>query len=111
MATREPPAELFYDPQELAPGAPRLYVWRNGFSWELQDEEGVLLGTHPSQTHAIEAARRLSKQRFSEILVRGSTGELEWRLDQDPAVAEIIDRFRERHLLQWEEADSAPSVW
>lgn len=94
MATRESPVELFYDPQELAPDVPRLYVRRNGTSWRLLDQDGVLLSTHPSQSDAIGAARHISKQRFSEILVRGSTDALEWRLDQDPEIAEILDRLR-----------------
>lgn len=98
MATREPPVELFYDPQELTPGAPRLYVRRNGTSWRLLDENGTLLSAHSSQSEAIGAARRLSKKRFAEILVRGSTDDLEWRLDQDPEIAEIMDRLREKRF-------------
>lgn len=105
MATREPSVELFYDPAELTPGAPRLYVRRNGTSWRLLDQDDVLLSTHPSQSDAIGAARRLSKERFSEILVRGSTDELEWRLDQDPEIAEILDRLRGKRFVDIWEAD------
>jgi hypothetical protein len=100
MATREPPVELFYDPEELTPGAPRLYVRRNGTAWRLLDENGGLLSTHPSQSHAIDTARQLSKARFSEILVRGSTDDLEWRLDQDPEIAEIVDRLRGKRFVE-----------
>ncbi|HEV3051577.1 MAG TPA: hypothetical protein VGX50_14830 [Longimicrobium sp.] len=96
MATREPPVELFYDPAELDPDAPRLYVRRNGTSWRLLDQDGVLLSAHASQDEAIDAARRLSGQRFSEILVRGSTDDLEWRLDQDPEIEAILGRLRGR---------------
>jgi hypothetical protein len=86
MATREPPVELFYDPADLDPTAPRLRVMRNGVGWELWDADGgVLLGRHPSQADAIEAALERSKVRFSEILVRGSNGRLEWLADQEPA--------------------------
>lgn len=98
MATHEPIVELFYDPAELTPGAPRLYVRRNGTAWRLLDENGDLLSTHPSQAHAIHAARRRSKKRFSEILFRGATDAAEWRLDQDPEIAPIMDRLRGRHL-------------
>lgn len=98
MATREAPVELAYDPAELDPGAPRLYVRRNGTAWRLLDADGAVVSTHPSQAHAIQAARRRSRTRFSEILVRGPTDDLEWRLDQDPEIAEIIDRLRGRHL-------------
>lgn len=93
MATREPPVELFYDPAELDPDAPRLYVRRNGTSWRLLDQDGVLLSTHASQDEAIGAARQISKKRFSEILVRGSTDDLEWRLDQDPEIAAARRHF------------------
>lgn len=99
MATREPPVELFYDPAELTPDAPRLYVRRNGTSWRLLDQNGDLLSTHPTQSDAIGAARCISKERFSEILVRGATDALEWRLDQDPEIVEITDRLRGRRFL------------
>jgi hypothetical protein len=105
MATREASVELFYDPGELTPGAPRLYIRRSGSVWDIRDEDGGILSTHPSQNHAIDEARTRSRQRFCEILVRGSTGELEWRLDQDPEVAEIVDRLRGRHLRHAEAAD------
>jgi hypothetical protein len=105
MATREPPVELFYDLENLRPGAPRLYVWRNDNEWELLDQDGVVLSTHPSQNYAIDAARERSRAQFSEILVRGSTGRVEWRLDQDPGIAKITDRLRARHLMNGEAAD------
>lgn len=105
MATREPQVELFYDPAELTPGAPRLYVRRNGTSWRLLDEKGEQLSSHPSQDDAIGAARRRSQERFSEILVRGSTDDLEWRLDQDPEIADILDRLRGKRFVDIWEAD------
>jgi hypothetical protein len=105
MATREPSVELFYDPAELAPGAPRLHVLRNGDTWELQDEEGAILSTHPTQNDAIEAARRRSEVRFSEILVRGSTGRIEWQFDQNPEMLRVTDWFRERRRHHEEAAD------
>lgn len=84
MATREPPVELFYDPDDLHPTAPRLRVTRNGVGWELRDDAGVLLSTHPAQMDAIEAGLERSAARFSEILVRGTNGRGEWVVDQDP---------------------------
>lgn len=94
MATREPPVELFYDPADLGPAAPRLRVSKNGKGWELRDDDGLLLSAHPSQTDAIDAALERSKVRFSEILVRGSTGEAEWRVDQDPTSLELAECWR-----------------
>lgn len=105
MATPEAPVELFYDPAELTPGAPRLYVRRNGTAWRLLDESGELLSTHPSQNDAIGAARRLSKERFSEILVRGQTDDLEWRLDQDPEIEAIVERLRGKRFVDWTAAE------
>jgi hypothetical protein len=81
MATREPPVELFYDPDDLHPTAPRLRVTRNSVGWELRDEGGVLLGTHPTQDDAIDAGLERSRLRFSEILARGSNGRIEWRIE------------------------------
>lgn len=84
MATREPPVELFYSPEDLDPRAPRLRVTRNGEGWELRSDEGLLLSKHPSQEGAIDAALERSSLRFSEILVRGSTGRAEWVVNQNP---------------------------
>lgn len=102
MATREPPVELFYDPAELDPDAPRLYVLWNGSGWELRDDSGGLLGTHLTQDKAVDAALRRSRARFSEILVRGSTGRAEWVVSQNPEwlkLTRAIDRdlARRRH--------------
>ena len=102
MATRGPPVELFYDPAELDPHAPRLYVRRNGSGWELRDDSGELLGTHPTQDKAVDAALRRSRARFSEILVRGSTGRAEWVVSQNAEwlkLTRAIDRdlARRRH--------------
>ena len=84
MAKREPSVELFYDPAELDPAAPRLHIRKHGGTWELRDDRGVLLSTHPSQGRAVDAALRRSRARFSEILVRGSNGRAEWAVNQDP---------------------------
>lgn len=96
MATREPPVELFDDPDELDPTAPRLRVTRNGVGWELRDDAGVLLGTHPTEDDAVEAALERWKLRFSEILVRSSTGRAEWRMDQDPELLRAIEFLQRR---------------
>jgi Uncharacterized protein conserved in bacteria (DUF2188) len=105
MATRTPPVELFYDPADLDPDAPRLYVLRTDDAWELQDEEGAILSTHPTQRDAIDAGLARSAVEFCEILVRGSTGDLEMRLDQDPDLLRITSRFRERRRQHREAAD------
>jgi hypothetical protein len=98
MATREPPVERFYDPADLDPTAPRLYVWRNGDTWELLDEADTVLSAHSTRREAICAARKRSELRFSEILVRGGTGCMEWQLEQDPELLRIIDSLRRRPL-------------
>lgn len=103
MATREPPVELFYSPADLDPQAPRLRVTRNGEGWELRADEGDLLSKHPSQAEAIDAALERSKARFSEILVRGSTGRAEWVVNQNPnwlELARALDRDLERRRTE-----------
>jgi hypothetical protein len=95
MTTRKPSVERYYDPADLDPAAPRLHVRKNGVGWELRDAEGELLTAHSTQDDAIDAALALSKQRFSEILVRGSTGRAEWVVNQDPKwlkLTRAIDR-------------------
>jgi hypothetical protein len=105
MATREPPVERFYDPDKLDPDAPRLYVWRNGDTWELLDEAHTVLSTHAAQRHAIDAALDRSQAQFSEILARGSTGRIEWRIDQNPALLELTEYWEKRRIQTQEAAD------
>jgi hypothetical protein len=105
MATREPPVELFYDPDDLHPTAPRLYVWRNAEVWRLEDEAGTLLSIHPTQDAAIDAALDLSTLCFSEILARGSNGRIEWRIDQDPELLRAARAWRTERLQDLEAAD------
>jgi hypothetical protein len=97
MATHAPPVERFYDPADLDPSAPRLRVMRNGAGWELQDDGGMLLSAHPSQGDAIDAALERSKVRFSEILVRNSTGRTEWRVAQDELTQELSRLLRQQY--------------
>lgn len=100
MATRETPVERFYDPADLVPGAPRLYVRRNGTRWELRDDAGELLSTHATDELAIDAALERSRRSYCEILVRGASGRTEWLIDQDPellrAVAFLSKRWEAR---------------
>jgi hypothetical protein len=105
MATREAPEELFYDPADLDPEAPRLYVLRNGDGWELQDEAGDVLSTHPTQRDALDAAHEQSAIRFCEILVRGSNGRAEWYVEQSAAMRKAMEYWRNQRLAQREAAD------
>jgi hypothetical protein len=38
--------ELFYDPADLDPDAPRLRIGKIDGCWELRDDAGALLGRH-----------------------------------------------------------------
>jgi hypothetical protein len=105
MTTREPPVERFYDPADLDPTAPRLYVWRNGGTWELLDETDTVLSAHATQRDAIDAALDRSQVRFSEILARGSTGRIEWRIDQNPALLELTEYWLAKRVGGQEAAD------
>jgi hypothetical protein len=97
MATREAPVERLYLPEDLAPGAPRLHVMRNGAGWELRDDAGLVLSKHPTQGDAVDAALERSRVRFSEILVRGSTGRVEWLVGQDPLTQELSRILRAQY--------------
>lgn len=105
MAMRQPPEERFYDPTDLNPDAPRLYVLRNGDAWELQDEYGDVLSTHPTQRDALDAAHDRSAIRFCEILVRGSNGRVEWCAEQSAAMRDAMEYWRQKRLAQREAAD------
>jgi hypothetical protein len=103
MAKRKAPPEPLFEPEDLDPNAPRLYISRNGVGWELRSAEGALLGVHDSQSTAIQAAREISKVQFSEILVEGSTGRYVWQLDQRPEWLSIVEFFRDRPMTMWDE--------
>jgi hypothetical protein len=89
MAKREPPVELFYEPEELDPEAPRLRIAKKRGVWELRDEQGGLLSKHPLLPEAIDAALERSKVCFSEILVMAATGEFEWSVQHTPEFVEL----------------------
>jgi hypothetical protein len=89
MATREPPVELFYDPQELDPQAPRLRIRKRAGVWELRDDQGALLSSHPRLPDAIDTALRQSEACFSEILVLAGSGEFEWSVQHNPEWLEV----------------------
>jgi hypothetical protein len=43
--------------------------------------------------------------RFCEILARGSTGRIEWRIDQNPAMRKATEYWRKKKSQQREAAD------
>lgn len=105
MATREPPVELYYDPADLDPEAPRLYISKNGSGWELRDGEGALLSGHAILPEALDAAEARSNVRFSEVIVRGASGRVEWSVRQNPECVEIARVLSQGVGLQREAAD------
>jgi hypothetical protein len=102
MATREPPVELYYDPADLDPEAPRLYIGKNGSGWELRDEEGALLSAHAILPEALDAAGERSKVRFSEIIVRGASSSIEWSVSRNPEMVEFARVLNASPLLERE---------
>ena len=95
MATREPPVELFYRPEDLDPEAPRLRIDKSGGRWELRDDHGARLSSHTLLPDAIDAALERAEARFSEILVRGSSGRIEWAVSQNPEMVELARLLNE----------------
>ena len=95
MATRKASVELFYDPEDLDPGAPRLRIAKKRGVWELRDEQGVLLSKHPRLPDALDAALERSEKCFSEILVMAGSGRFEWSVQHNPdwlALARAVNR-------------------
>lgn len=107
MATREPPVELFYDPEDLHPDAPRLRISKRDGVWELRDDQGAMLSSHPRLPDAIDTAVVRSEKRFSEILVVAANGQFEWSVQHNPdwlEVARIVNQDpkpRERRWWDW----------
>jgi hypothetical protein len=95
MAKRKAPVELFYDPEDLEPGAPRLRIAKQRGVWDLRDDHGVLLSSHPRLPDAIDAALERSGKCFSEILVMAGSGRFEWSVQHNPdwlALARAVNR-------------------
>lgn len=90
MATREPPVELFYSPEDLDPEAPRLRIGKHNGRWEVRDDEGALLASRAILPDAIDAALERSEACFSEILVRDADGRQEWSVHHNPEWMELI---------------------
>jgi hypothetical protein len=96
MATRRQAPELGYDPADLVPGVPTLYVSLNGRGWELRCD-GVLLSTHPTRDEALDAAYEQCDREFGNILAEGSTGRFVFQMEQDPVLLKLfrdLDRAR-----------------
>lgn len=89
MAKRNPPLELYYDPADLDPDAPRLHIRKNGVGWELRDDGGQLLSAHAQLPEAIDTALERSTIRFSEILVRGAVSPIEWSVSRNSEMVEL----------------------
>lgn len=84
MVTREPPVELFYDPEDLNPEAPRLRISKRAGVWELRDDHDVVLSSHPRLPEAIDTALERAEKCFSEILVMAGSGRFEWSVQHNP---------------------------
>lgn len=98
MATRRRAPELGYDPEDLVPGVPTLYIALRNSVWELR-RDGVLLSTHPTRVHAVRTARDHTEREYCNILAEGSTGRLVLKMEQNPVLVRLyaeLDRLRGR---------------
>lgn len=84
--------ELYYDPAELDPGAPRLHIRKQDGVWELRDDADVLLAAYPRLPGALDDALARSATPFKEILVRAANGRFEWSVRHNPDL-EWLARF------------------
>lgn len=104
MATRESTVELFYDPEELDPEAPRLRISKREGVWELRDDQGAMLSSHARLPDAIDTALVRSEACFSEILVMAASGEFEWSVQHNPdwlELVRIVNREPEPRTGRW----------
>lgn len=100
MATREPSVELYYDPADLDPDAPRLHVRTEDGVWELRDADDALLCRSMLLPEVLDAALERSNVRFSEIIVQGAGGGIEWSVHQNPEYVELA-RVLARERATW----------
>lgn len=92
---RKRPLELYYDPEELNPDAPRLRISKCAGVWELRDDQGALLSSHARLPAAIDDALARSAECYSEILVMAATGRFEWSVQHNSdwlALARAVNR-------------------
>lgn len=105
MATREASVELFYDPADLDPEAPRLRIGKRDGRWEVRAGGGTLLSYHLTLPDAIDAAVERSNLCFSEILVREASGRQEWSVHHNQEWMELIRLLVRTAPSQREAAD------
>ncbi|HST58568.1 MAG TPA: hypothetical protein VLK84_07770 [Longimicrobium sp.] len=110
MATREPPVEMFYDPAELDPDAPRLHIRKDDDVWVLRDADGAQLSSHAKLPEAIDAAEARSKEGFCEILVRGAVTPTEWSVRLNPAMAALARVLNQPVLVEQKAGEGRPRV-
>lgn len=89
MAKREPAVELFYDPAELNPDVPRLRIGKRAGCWEVRADGGALLSSNATLPDALDDAMDRARTCSSEIIVRGSSGRIEWAVSQNPELVEL----------------------
>lgn len=105
MAKRKPAVELYYDPADLDPEAPRLHIGKHDGTWELRDGDGALLSSHAKLPEAINAAEERSRVCFCEILVRGAVTPIEWSVRLNPAMVELARVLNQPVPVEREAAD------
>lgn len=100
MAKRKPSLELYYDPADLDPEAPRLHIRKDEGVWELRDADDALLSRSMLLPDVLDAALERSNARFSEIIVQGAGGGIEWSVHQNPECVELA-RVLARDRAPW----------
>lgn len=88
------PVELFYDPADLDPDAPRLRVDKREGKWELRGEDGTLVSTHAYLADALYAAVERSAASSAEILFRDASGRQEFSYRLNPDIVELSRLLR-----------------
>lgn len=102
---RRKPLELYYDPADLDPAAPRLHIRKVDGAWELRDDAGVLLARYARLPGALDDALARSATRFSEILVRAASGKFEWSVRHNPDWEWLARFLNETDAREREAAD------
>ncbi|HYR09036.1 MAG TPA: hypothetical protein VEQ60_14740 [Longimicrobium sp.] len=102
---RERPIDLYYDPDELDPDAPRLRISKCAGVWELRGPQGALLSSHARLPAAIDDALARSAECFSEILVMAATGRFEWSVKHNPEFVELARVVNRPEEFEREAAD------
>ena len=109
MATRKPRVQLTFSPEDVDPDVPRLYVRRDGETWVVRSDAGVLLSTYPTREEALTDARERARETNAEVFFESHSGLYLHQVARSPAELHFLEVWQniydDHHELPHQAAD------